>query len=180
MDAPEDLVQDGDPRGGSPASEPLLGQDPLFSREGAAAHLVDRGMNLRMALAGAALGAPVLAGALVLPGLMSGELTDAGALALRFGTGVVLALGIVAVFSQLLSKRSAPELLSTVREGTRVDGRVVGREDSGGAVVEAEDGRRWVAQGEAEADSGAPAVVWTSGEHVAISLAGGVWPGRPA
>lgn len=173
-------MHDGHPRGGSPASAARPGHDPLLSREGAAAHLVDQGMNLRMALAAAALGAPVLAGALVLPGLMSGELTDAGGLALRFGTGVVVALALVAVFSQLLSKRSAPELLSTVREGSQVLGTVVGRDEGGGAVVAADDGRRWVAQGEAEAAEGAPAVVWIAEDHVAIALAGGVWPGRAA
>lgn len=173
-------MHDGDPRGARPASQPSTGRDPLFSREGAAAHLTDQGMNLRMALAGAALGAPILAGALVMPGLMSGELTSAGSLALRFGTGVVVALGLVAVVSQLLGRRSAPELLSTVQEGDRLGARVVGRDDSGGAVVESEDGRRWVAQGEAEAGEGAEAVVWTHDSEVAVSLAGGVWPGRSA
>ena len=146
------------------------------TRAGAEAHLGERGASLRMGLAAAALGAPLLVGFLAIGAMLSGAVSGAGELALLFGLGVVGALALVGVFSQLLTGRSAPELLTTVQQGTARPARVEAAADGGVLTVAADDGLRWTTAPTAlVVEPGAPATVWVHEDAVAVGVAGGVF-----
>ncbi len=140
---------------------------------------------MRMGLAGAALAAPVLVAGVMMPALMSGELTDPGPLALRFGIGVCVAMVPVGLASRwLLSKHEASaRLVPIVQDGDELSVRIVSVGTGAGPVrveLESDDGQRWHATApSAPQDTVATGTLWHKGGQGALGTGTAVWPAQP-